>query len=257
MILAIFLSIIAPCCATIEETSLILNASQGLVEGEGHFSYIGTFIEALDSLEGLTLQIGSRGNHVAAFQSLLITSGYLPEGEDDGIYGKKSAAAVEKFQLTAGLKPTGKATLTTQFMIVIANSDLVTREEGIYMAQIDNYAVVIWPNYSFFIGVLETDGDLDYGTYYFASGDYYVGDFKDDCRHGKGIAYHSNGDIYVGDWSKDVMSGNGIYYFDGMDSGEYYDGEWANNMMNGKGVYVTASGNEITGSWQNNRHKGW
>lgn len=257
LILALILALSVFGCAIAEETSLILNASQELIEGEDRFSGIDGFIEALDSLEGLTLKVGSRGNHVAAFQSLLITSGYLPEGENDGIYGKKTAAAVNEFQLAAGLNVSGEATVATQFMLVMSNSDLIENEESVYVAQIDNYAIAIWPNYSFFIGLLEADGDLDYGTYYFTSGDYYAGDFKDDYRHGTGIAYYSNGDVYVGEWANDVMSGEGIYYFGGMNSGEYYDGKWANDMMNGKGVYVTSSGKEITGTWQNNQHKGW
>lgn len=257
MILVLILSMISPCYATTEDTRLILSASQELIEGEDHYNNIDTFLEALDLLEGLTLQVGSRGNHVVAFQTLLISSGYLSEGENDGIYGKKTAAAVEEFQDAAGLTVSGDATTATQFMLVITNSDLEEYRDGIYKAQIDNYAVVVWPDYSFFIGVLESDGDLDYGTYYFTSGDYYAGDFVDDYRQGNGTAFYSNGDIYIGEWENDVMSGDGVYYFGGLDSGEYYDGEWANDMMNGNGKYVTASGTEITGTWQNNAHKGW
>lgn len=257
LILVLMLSVLISAGATAENNTIILNASQGMIEGTDYSASIDTFIEALELLEGLTLKTGSRGNYVAAFQSLLIHSGYLAEGESDGIWGKKTTSAVREFQKITGLPPTGEGTVATQFMLVLSNADFAVNEDGIHIAQIDNFAVVIWPDYSFYIGLLESDGDLDYGTYYFTSGDYYAGDFKDDYRHGTGTAYYSNGDIYIGDWANDVMSGKGIYYFGGMTSVEFYDGEWANDMMNGNGTYVTSSGEVITGTWQNNQHKEW
>lgn len=235
----------------------ILAAAQEMVEGKDRFTKVNRFCEALDALDGLTLQTGIKNEYVAAFQSLLIESDFLSKGENDGIYGKKTAAAVSEFQRSVGQKPTGIATPATQFLLIIANSELEENEEGVYVAQAGKCAVAVWPDYSFFIGALEKDGDLDYGTYCFTTGDYYAGDFKNDYRHGKGTAYYVNGDIYVGDWTEDAMSGEGTYYFGGKSTGEYYEGQWANNTMNGKGVYVTANGKKISGKWKNNQHIGW
>lgn len=257
LILALLMMLSMPGLAIAADRNAILSASQALISSTDYYEGIDDFIGALDQLDGLTLQIGSRGNYVAAFQALLIEHGYLAKGEDDGIYGKKTAAAVSEFQQAAALKPTGIATVATQFMMIITDSEFEKNEDGVYIAQVDNYAIAIWPDYSFFIGLLEHDGDLDYGTYYFSTGDYYTGDFKDDYRQGTGTAYYANGDIYIGDWNNDAMFGEGIYYYGGMDTGEYYDGQWNDNMMNGKGTYVTASGQKITGTWQNNQHQGW
>lgn len=257
LILALILALSMPGLAVAADKDAILSASQELISSTDRFKGIDDFVEALDQLEGLTLQNGSRGNYVAAIQTLLIEHGYLAKGENDGIYGKKTASAVSEFQQAAGLKPTGIATVATQFMMIITDSEFEKNENEVYIAQIDNYAVAVWPDYSFFIGLLEQDGDLDYGTYYFVTGDYYAGDFKDDYRQGTGTAYYANGDIYIGDWVDDAMCGEGIYYYGGMNTGEYYDGQWNDNMMNGKGTYVTASGEKITGTWKNNQHKGW
>lgn len=50
---------------------------------------------------------GSRGEGVREAQEWLIELGYL-EGEADGIFGKKTEAAVKKFQKTIGVKTTGR-----------------------------------------------------------------------------------------------------------------------------------------------------
>ena len=64
-----------------EDTNdILLNGAGVLIEGQASYASVDSFVEALDLLNGLTLQVGSRGNYVAAFQSLLIVSGYLPEG---------------------------------------------------------------------------------------------------------------------------------------------------------------------------------
>lgn len=209
LILTLISTLSVPSSAIAADKDVILRASQELINCSDRYEGIDGFISALDQLNGLTLQMGSRGSYVAAFQSLLIAHDYLPKGEDDGIYGGKTATAVSEFQQAAGLKPTGTATVATQFMMIIADSEFEKNANEAYVAQLDNYAVAIWPDYSFFIGLLEPDGDLDYGTYYFASGDYYAGDFKDDHRQGTGTAYYANGDVYIGDWVNDAMCGDG------------------------------------------------
>lgn len=52
-----------------------------------------------------TLKVGSRGSDVTALQRALIQSGNLPSGEDDGIYGPKTMAAVQAFQNFNGISP--------------------------------------------------------------------------------------------------------------------------------------------------------
>lgn len=50
---------------------------------------------------------GMRGDHVRTVQKLLISHGYLAEGEADGVCGKKTTAAITKFQQENGLDPDG------------------------------------------------------------------------------------------------------------------------------------------------------
>ena len=55
------------------------------------------------------LQRGSRGSLVTKLQQALIQLGYLPVGEDDGIFGLKTYNAVRSFQLATGLSVDGIA----------------------------------------------------------------------------------------------------------------------------------------------------
>lgn len=59
------------------------------------------------SLAASEMKRGSRGEGVREAQEWLIELGYL-EGVADGIFGKKTEAAVKKFQQTIGGKSTGK-----------------------------------------------------------------------------------------------------------------------------------------------------
>lgn len=60
-----------------------------------------------------TLDVGSKGDAVKALQEKLIALGYL-DGGADGIYGKGTAGAVQKFQAAEGLPETGTADSATQ-----------------------------------------------------------------------------------------------------------------------------------------------
>lgn len=56
--------------------------------------------------EGTAVKEGDRGDDVRRVQLLLISGGYL-EGEADGVCGKKTVAAIERFQKEAGLEADG------------------------------------------------------------------------------------------------------------------------------------------------------
>ena len=60
------------------------------------------------------LKVGSRGTEVMSLQRALMSKNYLPAGEDDGIYGAKTMAAVQAFQAANGLTANGVADATTQ-----------------------------------------------------------------------------------------------------------------------------------------------
>ena len=251
------LSAIVPAAGLAESAALIESGAQALVDSETRMSGIDEFLAGLESIGGLTYQVGSRGTGVQEFQRLLITSGYLAEGDDDGMYGKGTADAVAEFQRASGLKADGNADAATQFMLVISNAQLV--EEGdSYIAQVNNYALILRPGFGFYLGSLNADGDFDRGTYYYAdTQDYYAGEFKNNVRSGSGTAHFANGDIYIGSWSSDAMEGEGTYYFGGIDSGEYYEGSWSANAMNGNGTYTLPDGTQITGKWFYNQHASW
>lgn len=56
-----------------------------------------------------TYRIGSSGDGVKELQQALISKNYLAAGDDDGIYGKNTAAAVKQYQKDKGLSVDGIA----------------------------------------------------------------------------------------------------------------------------------------------------
>lgn len=54
-----------------------------------------------------SIKVGSSGSDVKAIQNKLIEMGYLSGGENDGIFGSKTKAAVVKFQKDKGLTADG------------------------------------------------------------------------------------------------------------------------------------------------------
>ena len=56
---------------------------------------------------GFLVKEGMRGDSVRAVQKLLIVRGYLADGEADGVCGKKTTAAITKFQQENGLDADG------------------------------------------------------------------------------------------------------------------------------------------------------
>jgi len=245
--------------ACAEEQSTFQKELLSAINEEGKLSEDGGLVGVLNSMQGLVIENGSRGDYVKEVQSLLITESFLAEGEADGICGNKTATAVNEFQSNSELNATGVADLYTQFVLIVSTQEATeySDEDDALIVKSGNSAVVVWPDNNFFIGLLDAQDNIDYGTYYFNTGEYYAGDFDSDKRSGEGTAYFPNGDIYVGQWSDDQMSGTGTYYFGGTDSGEYYTGEWAENKMNGSGQYTLSSGQIITGTWENNSHTGW
>ena len=218
-------------------------------------------LKGLQSTEGLVYKLGSRGNGVREFQSLLISNGYSI-GKADGAYGSKTNSAVMEFQSANNLPVTGEADLITQLSLVMNNSSF-TRKRNKYIAQVKNYAVIIWPRKAFYVGVLDKSGNLLEGTYYYFSnylnGGYYAGEYKNNQRSGKGTAHFTNGDVYAGEWKNDAMNGYGTYTFYScvapgqyFSSHEYYKGNMLNNKMHGKGIYYV-NGTRIPGRWSNNR----
>ncbi len=63
------------------------------------------------------LKKGSRGDDVKNVQEMLIDLGFL-EDKADGVYGKKTEAAVKKFQKYAGLKQTGRVDEETEWELM-------------------------------------------------------------------------------------------------------------------------------------------
>ena len=55
------------------------------------------------------IRSGSRGDRVKSFQEFLIGLGFLPEGEADGIAGRKTILAVKSYQASSALKADGVA----------------------------------------------------------------------------------------------------------------------------------------------------
>ena len=238
------------------EPAQINNIKQFLVEPIKESSDIDEILKGLQNAEGLVYRSGSRGNGVQKFQNLLLACGYSSIGKADGVYGSKTVAAVRDFQSVNNIPVTGEADLITQFYLIMNNSSF-KRNGNTYIAQVQDYSMVIWPGKAFYIGALDKSGKLYEGTYYYFSnyfiGGYYVGEYKNNQRSGKGTAHFENGDVYTGQWDNDAMNGDGTYYYGGITSTNYYKGNMSNNMMNGKGTYYS-DGTKITGRWSNNRY---
>lgn len=84
-----------------------------------------------------TLEEGSRGVAVVGLQKYLAGLGYL-EGNTDGIYGKKTAAAVSAFQKAEGLEETGIADSATQALLYSKELPLTTEELLVQSLKISN-----------------------------------------------------------------------------------------------------------------------
>ncbi len=242
--------------ASFGESTQISNINQFLVKQLKESSDTDEILKGLQNAEGLIYRSGSKGNSVQKFQNLLLACGYSSIGKADGAYGSKTIAAVRNFQLVHNLPATGEADLITQFSLIMNNSSF-KRKENIYIAQVQDYAVIIWPGKAFYVGALDKSGTLSEGTYYYFSNyfmsGYYVGAYKNNQRSGKGTAHFENGDVYTGQWNNDAMNGYGTYYYGGITSANYYEGNMSNNMMNGKGTYYS-DGTKITGRWSHNRY---
>jgi len=76
-----------------------------LLRNDGAVPASGSYYEALEK--------GDKGDAVKTLQEALVSSGYL-SGKADGIFGKNTQAAVEKFQKANGLEATGIATNAMQ-----------------------------------------------------------------------------------------------------------------------------------------------
>ena len=216
---------------------------------------LNTFLNSLNDIDGMAYTIGSNGTGVKELQRLLIHWEYLPTGEDDGKYGNRTSAAVQNFQKDAGLSVTGVADLATQFMLVYMG-DGFQKLDTCYRAQVEKFAVAIWPDNTFYIGTVNVSDNFEEGTYYYGSDNYYVGQFRYNKRNGNGKAHFANGDVYIGEWKSDMMHGTGVYYFGGEGSNEYYEGSMDSNMMHGNGTYHIGS-KKITGTWSYNQHYSW
>ena len=211
-------------------------------------------IAELEQISGIEYKKGSAGAGVHQLQEWLIALQYLPESENDGIFGGKTVTAVRAFQETEGLAVDGGATAATQYLLADRAATFSQTAKGAMRTGTDSYSIVKWDNSSFYIGSTSGNRPEGKGTFYFAQGSYFTGGFVDGLREGKGEMHFANGDYYIGDWRADQMEGKGVYYFGGSDSTEQYNGKWAGSTMNGKGTYTLPDGRKITGTWTHNEY---
>lgn len=226
---------------------------------EENFDKLLELAPKLGGIEGLSYGSGSSGSSVKAIQRMLATSGFISSSGADGVFGDNTASGLRAFQKSSGLAETGHADLQTQFYLLASSPDVQIEktDKGSLIISSNNYACVIWSNNDAYIGLIDAGKNIISGTYIYSNGDYYAGPFINNQRSGKGSSHFTNGDIYEGQWLNDKMNGAGVYYFGGKSANEYYDGNWKDNKMSGKGTYTTAKGYVITGTWENNVHKGW
>ncbi|MEG1844882.1 MAG: peptidoglycan-binding protein [Clostridia bacterium] len=208
----------------------------------------------LKRIRGFALSSGHTGADVKQLQSWLIATGYLPEGEADGIYGSKTARAIESFQSDNQLTNDGVATVATQYLLALRVGAFTQTAHGAYRTGTDAYGVVCWDDASFYIGAIKAEKQHRRGLLRYADGGWYDGSFKDGLRSGAGEMYFFNGDYYKGNWKNDLMDGKGVYHFGSPNSTEKYDGMWKQGQMWGKGRYTLPSGDKISGSWQANQY---
>lgn len=213
--------------------------------------------QELKIVKGLQFERGSKGNAVKCIQQMLIMSGYLPEGQADGAFGKKTEAAVKSFQSDNGITASGIVDFETQYRLAERASGFSWEKGNNWdYAGVDGYGVVRFDD-GVYIGLIEKGTQYKEGTFYYPVAYSYAGSFKNNLRSGNGEAWFANGDHYVGEWANDTMNGEGVYYF-GLDyATEHYEGEWKDGKMSGKGTYTLFNGVTVSGKWQDNRHVGW
>lgn len=131
------------------------------------------------------------------------------------------------------------------------------------------------------------------GKLSFLDGGFYVGDWNEDTMHGNGTLFYPSGQIaYEGEWRNDKFHGTGTIYnenpakiygeFDYTDfdrlgdywikyTGEFitdlkdgvgtlylshgakFEGNFVQDMVHGKGKYTFPNGQQISGTWNNNK----
>ena len=80
------------------------------------------------------IRSGSRGDEVKSFQTFLISLGFLPMGEDDGVAGPKTTRSIKAYQAASGLTEDGLAGRNT---MAVAREDGWVFEDSPSCPQID------------------------------------------------------------------------------------------------------------------------
>lgn len=128
---------------------------------------------------------------------------------------------------------------------------------------------------------MDNKGFTGNSEFLYPSGNHYEGSFLNDLPNGKGIMRFPNHDKYEGDWLEGNMTGKGEYLFydkkrdkliwkyegwfkdslfNGLGKMTYpdrtvYFGEWINGKRNGYGQQMYASGDILSGVWEDDTVK--
>ncbi|MGF1625412.1 MAG: caspase family protein [Alphaproteobacteria bacterium] len=214
-----------------------------------------------------------------ALQALDLYTGSL-----DGIFGRGSQAALERFQATLEGEHTGtlsarqRAELAVAAASAVADAARATADRaeeaadraqelahgpdavevswaaGIYRGEVsgatlEGYGVLQASNGQSFAGLFENN-EPRLGVHLFQSDSRYAGEERDRVPHGLGVYHYPSGVVFAGEWAAGQISGLGVSE---SALGVTVSGEWTGNAPNGYGAVVDDSNGRRIGRMEAGR----
>ena len=217
------------------------------------------------SVELAEKSLGLKRAERRRIQAALQEAGFDP-GSPDGLFGKRTRAAIAGWQTAQGSAATGYLDAETVRTLLAAAPPpkIETRlPSGPNWIKAQNQPCMVWD---------PAPGDGNTATWSgrctdgMASGRgklvwrgsrgelTYEGDYVDGRMHGHGSFLWPNGDRYEGAWRDGHRNGHGAYTW--ADGGRY-EGNYADSKRHGHGIRLWANGVRYEGEWRDGRPHGY
>jgi len=202
-------------------------------------------------------------------------------GEDDGILGPQTRAAIRAYERDWQLPETGEITndliarlnrehphtrsqwFTLQGRNCVAwKKEPEARETATWSGEcVDGKATgsgtLVWQfqvngetKQSTYEGSYQAGKPHGLGVLTLANGDRYEGEYRDGERHGQGVYTWADGDRYEGEYRNDKQHGRGVLAWA---DGDRYEGEFRDGESHGQGVYTWADGDRYEGEFRDGK----
>lgn len=243
-----------------------------------------TFFWMLVLVQGTLSQPAATPDEIRTVQEALAGQRYDP-GEPDGLFDRKTAAAIRQYQSDWRLPETGEisgdliarltrrhpATEPQWFQIengdcMVWNPEPQAQETaswsgGCVNGKANGTGTLAWryvvagetKTGTSFEGELLDGKENGRGIATHTDGDRYEGEFRDSETHGRGVYTFANGDRYEGELRNSERNGHGVYTFA---NGDRFEGDYRDGLENGRGVYAFANGNRYEGEFRDGDFNG-